>query len=380
MRALGQLSQGSRSVSRALVGACRLGGTAIRVGPSARPELVTAARFHRVAPLVQLAYRETAPQLADLLQGDRLRAIAVHLQACGALHQLGAVLADLEWVTFKGPVFSELAHPAPGLRTYNDVDVLVAHSSLREATRRLLAADWRVADYQDMLRNQDVPGEMHWVSPGGVLIDLHWSMINMASRRRLFEVPTAELLQRRMPVTLGARDVWTLDPVDSLLHGCLHAALAGANKLLYLVDVDQLSRCITDWDAVATRAREWGAQAQVALVLGRARRVLGTSLPRDLDLRLQVPRSLRVLLAVTDWAAPVPEGRENAGLAKFVARATRPQSWATVRALGRNAMLGIKTRSRGAPESTGRRMQADVASLEVYLAGVEAAAGRLSTA
>ena len=130
-----------------------------------------------------------------------------------------------------------------------------------------------------MLRNQDVPGEMHWVSPAGVLVDLHWSMINMASRRRLFDIPTRELLERRRTLPLGGQEVWALEPADALVHGCLHAALAGANKLIYLLDVDMLARSVTDWDEVVARAQSWGAQAQTALVLARTSRVLGAPIP-----------------------------------------------------------------------------------------------------
>ena len=363
----------SDDVSQVLVDVCRQSGLVHRVAAGAEVELVQAARFHRVAPLVHVAHRDQEPHVAGLFSGDRLRAITVHLQACGALHHLGEVLADIDWVTFKGPVFSELAHPVPGLRTYNDVDVLVSPSSLRAVSGRLSAAGWRVADYRDMLRNRDVPGEMHWISPTGVLVDLHWSMINMASRRGLFAVPTTDLLQRRVQVALGPHAVWTLDPIDSLVYACLHAALSGANKLIYLVDIDRLSRTITDWDEVAVRARAWRAQAQVALVLGRAHRVMGTQVPTDLNSRLGVPRSVQALMVLTDRVAPVPHGRTSAGLSKFVARAVRPSGVATAAAAGRNAARWVRTRTAGAPAPANERLSADEASLEIYLGAVESA-------
>lgn len=375
MRSMNQES--ARTISKALVDACNGAEGHLTLSPGVAEQFVAATRFHRVAPLAFAASRQSGQPELEALRGDRFRAIATHLQACEALDQLASVLAGVGWATFKGPVFSEFAHPAPGLRTYNDVDVLVAPSSLREVCRRLRAAGWQVADYRDMLRSQDPPGEMHWVSPGGVLVDLHWSMINMHSRRGLFEVSTTELLHRRVPVTLGRTQVWTLDPVDSLVHACLHAALSGANKLVYLVDVDRLSRRITDWDEVVTLANQWLAQVQVALVLGRARRVLGTQLPADLNSRLGVPRPIRGLLALTDRVAPVPNGRKNSGVAKFVARALRTSSTETVRAAGRNATRGVKERAMREPPDAGDRLRADEASLEVFLTAVEAAVAPL---
>ena len=364
-----------RDISQALVDACNGAGGQVALGPAGFERFIAAARFHRVAPLAHSLLRQTGHPDLKALEGDRLRAIATHLQACAALDQLASVLVGVEWATFKGAVFSELAHPVPGLRTYNDVDVLVAPSSLREVCRRLREAGWHLADYRDMLRSEEPPGEMHWVSPGGVLIDLHWSMINMHSRRQLFDVSTIELLDRRVPVTLGSSQVWTLAPSDALVHACLHAALAGGNKLVYLVDVDRLSRTITDWDDVTARAHQWRAEVQVALVLGRAQRVLGTQVPADLDSRLGVPRPIRAVLALTDRVAPVPNGREDAGLARFVARAVRRSTVETMRAATRNGARGLKERAVRESDDARDRLGADETSLEIYLAAVESAAG-----
>lgn len=363
----------ARDVSLALVNACLGVESHLALESSDIDQLVAAARFHRVAPLVLSTFRDSAAPELQPLQSDRFWAVATHLRACAALDQLAGLLDGIEWVTFKGPVFSELAHPVPGVRTYNDVDVLVAPSSLREVCRRLSAAEWRLADYDDMLRGDDPPGEMHWVSPGGVLVDLHWSLVNMHSRRRLFDVPTAALLRRRVPVQLGSNEQWwTLDPADSILHGCLHAALAGANKLVYLVDVDGLAGAITDWDEVADRAKQWRAHVQVALVLDRARRVLGTRVPADLHSRLAVPWTVRALTSITDRVAPVPDGRQSAGWARFVARAVRTTPGGTVRASVLHTVRRVREWAFPDRQSSAERVRAGEESLEVFLSAVEA--------
>lgn len=363
-------------VANALVSVCR-GGPWVRVDdPGAAHELVEAARFHRVAPLLAVACRAEQPAIAEEVMRDRLRAITLHLHACEALAELSEVLGDIAWVTFKGPVFSEYAHPVAGLRSYNDVDVLVAPTDLREATDRLAGAGWQLADFQDMLRNPDVPGEMHWTSPRGVMVDLHWAMVNMASRRRMFTVSSADLLRRRRPVRLGDHEIWTLDPIDTVVHACLHAALSGANKLVYLLDVDGVSRRVDDWHEVALRARSWGAQAQVALVLGRSRAVLGTTVPAAVEQDLAVPTSVRWLMRATDRLAPVQAGRSSTGANKFVARAVQPTGWGTAGALWGHGWRWAGGLGQSAPAAAGPRSAADAEALEVYLAAVEAAAKR----
>lgn len=369
-----------RAVSRTLVDVCTGVARPPALAPVATEMLVEAARFHRVAPLVLSVLGRSARPGLNALEADRLRAMATHLQACGVIEQLAHELAGLAWAILKGPVFSEVAHPVPGLRSYNDVDVLVAPESLREVCRRLHLAGWLLADYEDMLAAKDPPGEMHWVSPTGALVDLHWSITNMPSRRRLFAVPTAELLERRVAVALGPTSVWTLDPYDTFVHACLHAAQSGANKLLYLVDVDGLSRHVDDWDEVVTRARQWRATSQVCLVTRRARRVLHTELPVDLDARLGVPWPVRGLLGLTDRMAPVPDARQNAGVARLVARAVRTSTTETVRVVGRSAARAALGRVRRVPRGLAHRQRSDEASLEQFLTAVEAEHERVGVA
>jgi hypothetical protein len=360
-----------REASGALVDVCR-GRRPNR--PSDRDveaDLMAGARFHRIAPLVHVAYRSSAPRLAVSLKVDRDRAIGGHLRACAALGRLDAALSGMKWLTFKGAVLSESAHPVPGLRTYHDVDVLVAPSDLREVCGRLRDVGWRVADYRDMLQNPKTPGEMHWITPDGVIIDLHWAMINMADRRRRFRVPTAHLLDRRVVTLLGSQQVCTLDPTDALVHACLHAALAGGNRLLWLLDIDQLSRQSTDWTAVAARARAWRAQAQVWLMLDRAARFLGTPRPADLARQLAISRTLRVATGAADLLSPVPRARQEAGPARFVAHAVGPTAAASVRAAGRHGLSAIRDRLPATPAQAPIREPADAESLASYLAAVE---------
>lgn len=339
--ARGLLRRGA--ISALLMSVCRGEDEALRarLDPDG---IVAAARHHRVAPLVHVALRDSFPRVASPLRMDRDRAVAVHLGASAVLDELDHILGEMPWVVFKGPVLSEHAHPVPGLRTYQDIDVLVDPRDLRDATTRLAGAGWALLDFDDILRLPDVPGEMHWMSPTGLQVDLHWSMINMASRRQRFQVPTADLLGRRRRQAVGVTTTWTLDPVDALVHVCLHAALTGADRMLLLLDADQLARRIVNWSEAAARARAWGAQAAVAVVLHRSRRFLGTPVPDDLDRLLGISAVFRAVTAGVDGVVPVPSLRREASIPRLVSRAVRPSTGATVAAIGRSVVVGVRDR------------------------------------
>lgn len=363
-------SRASTAVSAALTQVCQGRWGSSELSPRQRDEFVDAVRLHRIAPLAHVVTRGVAPELSERLKPDRDRAFATNFAAGALLAEIDRLLAGIVWVTFKGPVLSMSAHPAPGLRSFTDIDVLVDPGQLRTVCELLAAAGWKLIDYDDMLAARPAPGEMHWASPSGLLVDLHWAMINREARRERFRIPTGELLQRQQNVSVGFAKVPTLDAPDALIHVCIHASLDGANRLLQLVDADGLARQVQDWPALAERAKRWRAGVQVWLVLSRARAVLGTPLPDDLCAMLGVPWGMRVLFDVVDRLAPVARARSEHGLARLVARAAHPTLDATLSMLLRNSLQGIRDRIRP-PVARSGRVAAEPATVSAFFSEVE---------
>jgi hypothetical protein len=328
-----------------------------------------AVRHHRIAPLAHVVLRDVSPDVAVRLRADRDAAISMHLRTCSVLDRLALLLPDVPWATFKGPVLSELAHPVPGLRSYRDLDLLVPPRALREVASRFAEAGWTVADRAETLTLPEVRGEMHWRTPAGVMIDLHWSMFNMAAERRRLPVSTDHLLARRRATRLGLTSAPVLDPVDAFVHVCLHAAMSGADRMLMLLDVDQLCRQALDWDALVERARQWRAASAVGLVLRRTRSVLGTPVPPDIDRRLGTSRAFASVSRLVDRLDDVPGIGQDASLARLVSRSARPGTAATFGALGVKsvrAAWGLLPRA-GTPDAG---TPADRRALEAYLRAV----------
>lgn len=360
----------SSAVSAALGQVCRGTWEAGELSPREVDEFVHAARLHRIAPLAHVVTREIAPTISIPLKPDRDRAFGTNLAASALLVEFANLLSGVQWLTFKGAALSMSTHPVLGLRSFTDVDALVQPGQLRVACERLWSAGWKLVDYDDMLAARPAPGEMHWVSPTGLLVDLHWSMINREARRARFRIPTDELIRRRKSLPVGFGEVPTLDPDDALIHVCIHAALDGANRLQHLVDADGLARQVRDWSTLAARAREWRAGAQVWLVLSRSQAALGTRLPSGLSRMLGVPNGLKLLLALVDRLAPVTEARSEHGLARLVARAVHPTFGATTIMLVRNSLRGVHDRI-WPPAARSGRLFAKTATVHAFLTDVE---------
>jgi hypothetical protein len=362
-------------VSDALIDLCR--GQPVDLPPDegVHADFVEAVRHHRLAPLAEIQLRDTAPAIAKTLVTDRDAAKASYIKSIMLLAGLDEILGDIPWLAFKGPVLSEYAHPVPGLRSFNDVDVLVSPARLRDTAEQLLAAGWQIADNGQVLRMTETPGEMHWISAAGIVVDLHWSMINSAKTRRAFPTVTDQLLADRVRVTVGLSSTWTLSPADTLVHVCVHAAKTGANHMQMLLDADQLVRQTEDWDSVIRQVQRWGAAQAVAIVLHRARSILGTPTPPDLDQRLGVSGGFHLVTRVTNRLSPVPSLRQDPSLARLVARSAHPGNAKTLAAMARRAVNGVAYRlGPGTTPLTWARTDSD--TLETYLRAVEAEAAQ----
>lgn len=359
------------AVAAALVDICRARTPSVPDAPGFADEFVRAARYHRIAPLAYTVLRPTHPVIAALVRRDRDAAFTHHLRVLAALGEIERVLGDLAWLAFKGPVLSELAHPQPGLRSYKDLDILVDPLDLCEVYSRLSEVGWNVVDSNEALARPELSGEIRIASSRRILVDLHWSMVVNRPGRERHPVPTPRLLKRRRRMVVGLAPMWILDPVDSMLHVCLHAAMSGATRLLHLLDADQLARQIHDWEPVVSRAGRWQSSAQTAAVLGRTRRLLETPLPGDLYSQLGVPPGVEAFLGAVDRIWPTQTLQQDESFLRLATRAVRQTTCGTALAVMRSGALGVVNRLRPKPPPRAR-LPADPGMIARYLSAVEA--------
>ena len=247
--------------------------------------LAAAARRHRVAPFVVSALRNGGLADAALfreLEPAHRAVVSRQLHAAADLAALASSLdgAGVPWLVFKGPVLAHLAYPRPDLRSYEDIDVLVPQHAFADAVHILGSAGFLVLDRNWSLIRREARGQLHLVHEAGTAVDLHWHLLNRGNVRRAFRIDMPAVHERARGIEIDGLSVRTLDPVDTLGHVCLHAALSGAGRLQWLKDIDLLVRGgEVETGALATRAREWRASVPVAMMLARGTEVLGTPTP-----------------------------------------------------------------------------------------------------
>jgi hypothetical protein len=230
--------------------------------------------------------------------------------------------ADLQVLFVKGTSLAVLAFGNLGLRSGQDIDLLVAHKTLPAATALISRAGYRrfdpppdISDAQLRLLmplRKDL-GFVHQST--GLPIELHW---------RLFLNPhamaeTSLMAASRVVPLTGTTGLRTLGEEDLFTYICLHGALHWWNRLKWLADVNALVAA-TPKGAIehlfrAAEARGAGRAATQALLL--CRRILGTPLPAPLLTTLDNSATMRWLEATALKAMTAGQGEQDPHHARF---------------------------------------------------------------
>ena len=202
-------------------------------------ELVRQAEMHGVLPAVLRNYppfhddAAFADVKADALARQRpLLAYSLMLRA--QLEALLPALTGQPVVVVKGPVFARSIYPAPHLRTFTDVDLLVAPEAVKEVGQVLDAHGFSLVGCSGDAHRQ----EWKWVCRHheALAIEVH---TNLAHHPEL-----------RAAISLTYRDLAGVaeTPAGLLTVAVVHGALDCFERLRHVVDICQAARSLVTVD------------------------------------------------------------------------------------------------------------------------------------
>jgi hypothetical protein len=172
--------------------------------------------------------------------------------------------AGIDWRVLKGAAHAHLAYPAPELRSYVDIDILVPADHMDAAIAELQRAGGvrRYAEPRPGFDRRFSKG-VSLSLPSGIDVDLHRTL---APGPFGVTVDLGDLFATTSQFRLGNRSLPALGAEERLLHACFHAMLGNAApRLTPLRDVVHLQVGV-DIDRTRHLARRWRAD----VVLGTA--------------------------------------------------------------------------------------------------------------
>lgn len=321
--------------------------------------LLTNVRRHRIEGLLVAAVAEgwpcTDPQRAQVLSAHR-RAMGSAL----VLEQLLLELADrldeagVRWRVVKGPASAHLDYPDPALRSFGDIDVLVAGADLPRAYSLLESMGGRRRHQAGRLFDVRFGKGAAFSLPTGGEVDLHRTLClgpyGLAlDPDLLFTTPHH--------FTLAGRRLPALDTTGRFLHACYHSALSGPNRRLAAVrDVAQLTPTTRSDALVAlSLARAADGVAVVARALAATAASLAWQPGGTVGELLRWGRELQPSRRDRRWLASYDRGGEGSrartALALEALPTTKDRLLYAGSVLGPTAMRKVRTTDRRARRS-----------------------------
>ena len=242
------------------------------------------SRELRVAPRVYLNLSRFGP--FDRLPKNYQRALKAtfennlgHNIACSSLLiRLVEILGKggVEVALLKGIAYMHDCYSDPGERVVGDLDLLIREEKINAATSILLAQCFNINPAWALKH----PGHHH-IAPiqdeSGVTFEIHH---NLAPASAPVAVSNRSLWKRMRPCA-AVSGAYMLDPVDALIHSCIHLMVSSpiVNQVYQLVDIHQLVETHFNseesFSRLMERAREFSCVTFVNQALILTRRFLG---------------------------------------------------------------------------------------------------------
>jgi hypothetical protein len=253
-------------------------------------EFLRVAEHHGLLPLVARTLegmRGVPPEIAQSLRFSHDTNVRRGLWFAGELARIASRFENqgIKAVPYKGPLLAQAAYGDVALRSFGDLDFLIAPADFERARAALTALGYRPSALQDPAL------ERLWLrygyersfdsDAGRYLVELQWGLLPYFFAVGL---QVEELLERSGASSLDGYPCRDLSPEDTLLVLCLHAAKHLWMRMIWVCDIAQtVNKQAIDLSLVLERARSLGITRFVLLSFWLAHRLLGASVPAVME-------------------------------------------------------------------------------------------------
>jgi hypothetical protein len=229
---------------------------------------------------------EIPSMVAEQLVGPAVFAHRQDIEVCDEVERIRAALVGCTdvLVLLKGAAYLVADLPPCRGRTFSDIDVMVRRDRLSDVESALMGAGW-ISKERDAYNQHYYRRWMHEVPPlihvtRASAIDLHHTITPPTSRFRVdAELLFADIVPTRLP------NVYTLSPVDMVLHSAVHLYQEGEfdHGLRDLLDLRDLlvhfGAAPEFWTKLLVRAEQLKLEEPLAFALFHLQRVFGYVAP-----------------------------------------------------------------------------------------------------
>ena len=253
--------------------------------------VIRKADEHFITPLLYNSIVKICPEALPKRVLEELRnrfhsSARRNLFMAGELLRIVDVLRQngIEALPYKGPMLAATAYDNLALRSFIDLDILINERNILKAKQVLMSAGYeprtQLTEKQEAAHirsraEKDIVLVRH---DGTVSVELHWGVASLF----LFPLDAEVLWNRLEEVNLGAANVLSLGPEDTLLVLCVHGAKHSFQRVQWIADIAEVLRSNpqVDWDRMLSLAISLRSKRMLFLGLQLSSKLLGAPIPR----------------------------------------------------------------------------------------------------
>lgn len=200
---------------------------------------------------------------------------------------------EVACVPMRGLALAELLYGDIAARPMGDLDLLVRKEELQGVATILKGLGFRELDHRPgFARAFSYALEFFKDRHGWVIVEPHWTI---AYPPFVDRVDMEAVWKRCKRGRIVGVETWLLDPVNLLVHLCLHLIHQGEHvPLLWFYEIDRLIRqenAALDWAEVSRLARQSGLELLLAEALGQVKVLFESPIPEHVLSQLRAQRA-----------------------------------------------------------------------------------------
>lgn len=214
----------------------------------------------------------------------------VSLRMIFEFNRLNHILRNLQIdvINFKGICLSQLAYNSLYSRNFSDIDILVRDCQYINIKKILTEHGYYVPHYLPLNSDKENDefsiffGEYTALYPKGYIsIDVHRQILGPG--HLTFPLASDRFWERRIKMSIGGQEVWTLSPSDSLLYLCMNGLKDDWQSLRTVCDISELIKNHPDlcWSDLFQEANRLKVVRPFILGILISRYLLSTPIPSD---------------------------------------------------------------------------------------------------
>lgn len=265
--------------------------------------IIVNAQRHGISPLLyyNLSSVENDTLVPDkamkTLRGRYYATLARNMRLYDELHKVLESYRDagINVIVLKGAALAENVYQDIGLRSFEDIDILVREDDLQKAKKVILAEGYTLNESISPEAFSEKYGcDLHYVKD--IIIEIHWDIVRRKIYNLYTEIKIDELWGNAQPAKIANTDALVLAPEDMLLHLCVHLSKHGYNRLIWLCDLSGvIGHYDINWEHVLKNASNYKVKAYMYYGLQFASRLLGADVPGHILQELK-PNNLQTKL------------------------------------------------------------------------------------